>query len=80
MEAKIDAETQSAGFACEFGVFGHFSLGRLNRVQTSTNICSGNLHPNSPTNRGPYWFDARQVRRDITEGKAGRALRLRCES
>jgi len=25
---------------------------------------------------GPYWFDARQVRRDITEGKAGVSLRL----
>lgn len=25
---------------------------------------------------GPYWFDARQVRRDITEGKPGVPLRL----
>jgi len=25
---------------------------------------------------GPYWFDARQVRRDITEGKPGIPLRL----
>src|SRR5690349_2392797 len=25
---------------------------------------------------GPYWFDARQVRRDITEGKPGAPLRL----
>ena len=23
---------------------------------------------------GPYWFDARQVRRDITEGKTGRSI------